>query len=207
MKKKKIKVFLILFLIVAIITVFSYYARKNLIKFVSTYAHNKVQSDITRKVDIFASDGIDSYSKRYNGNYLNVEYDTEGKISFINVDMYNINMLQNEVAMFLYNAINEYCSQNTINVPMGVFLGSVLFSDEGSLMDVDIVPIATVITAHKSKFESTGINQTLFSLYFDIQIQVAIVLPFYTEDVLIESSCVVYECLVPGEVPSVYFTI
>lgn len=66
------------------------------------------------------------------------------------------------------------------------------------------MPIGNVLCKFSSKFTSAGINQTLHSIFVDVQTSVSIILPTRTVQVGGSSQVLIAESVIVGKVPDVY---
>lgn len=203
---KRFQVVIVLLLVGIIGIAFSISARNNIIEFVSDYTHSTVETEVMSILESESSNAVYEFSKKYGSDFENIEYDSNGDIMLISLNMVLVNMLENEICTNTYKKLDEYCTNKELYAPIGVVLGSVLFSGEGKLVDIDIVPVGLLTINYDSIFKSEGINQTLHTIYINLEATVSLVLPFYTEDVKVEANILLHESLIVGEIPKYYLT-
>ena len=87
---------------------------------------------------------------------------------------------------------------------MGNFSGIPTLSGIGPLIKLNIIPISNVNTKYNSQFVSVGINQSYHKIYINISVEVCILLPLYTHNVVVKNQVLVAETIIVGEVPTTY---
>ena len=92
-----------------------------------------------------------------------------------------------------------------MKIPSGTLTGLTLLSGRGPAVEIRIVPAGYVRTAVENGFEAAGINQTRHSISVRITAELLAVLPGISEPVTAQTSCVLAETVMIGEIPEVYF--
>ena len=143
-----------------------------------------------------------------NGNYtyddlVEVTYSSENKISQISTNSTQVNLLVREVTAKVQERFDQLDSAQVV-VNLGSFTGIPFLFGYGPEITLNLVPIGTVQTNFETKFLSAGINQTLHSLYFDVNAILGLILPGSTQNFDTNLQVLICESFIVGEIPSIY---
>ena len=150
------------------------------------------------------NDGIKDTIKQNNyDDLMNIEKDSDNKVSLISVNSGNVNKLNTDI---IYTTQNHFknIENMQIEIPIGTFTGIPILNGYGKNVLIKIVPIGTVNTKFISKFYSVGINQSCHKIFINVTISVNVLLPLYTQNVEVTSQVLLGECVIVGEIPNVY---
>ncbi|MEB1808998.1 MAG: sporulation protein YunB [Bacillaceae bacterium] len=89
-------------------------------------------------------------------------------------------------------------------IPLGQATNNALLAHLGPQIPVRFTAIGDVKANMRHQVENTGINNTMLSLYLDLQVDVKIVIPFATDMEVVKTSIPIGMTLVPGKVPEYY---
>lgn len=136
-------------------------------------------------------------------NLISIQKDTDGNVVLLSVNSTNSNNLINNINSQIQNTLN---SQNSLNyyLPLGTFTGIPLLAGIGPKIKLNIVPIGSVQTAYKSQIASISINQSYHKIYITIKTSICVVLPLYTQTILISNQVLVAENIIVGKIPDTY---
>lgn len=134
---------------------------------------------------------------------VKIERNEAGDIVAFTADSLKINALARKTAAAAQNNLQSLCSGG-VKIPLGAFTGIEILSGTGPRLKVKIVPIGNVVCRFTSRFASVGINQTLHSIYLDVETSVNIILASRSEEVVGCSQVLVAESVIVGKVPEVY---
>ena len=87
---------------------------------------------------------------------------------------------------------------------MGSFTGIPILVGQGFDVSFKINPIGSVNCVFDSKFEMSGINQTIHKIYLTINADIGVVLPMQTQRVKVTQQFLACESIIVGQVPEVY---
>ena len=143
-----------------------------------------------------------------NGNYtyddlVEVTYSSENKISQISTNSTQVNLLVREVTAKVQERFDQLDSAQVV-VNLGSFTGIPFLFGYAPEITLNLVPIGTVQTNFETKFLSAGINQTLHSLYFDVNAILGLILPGSTQNFDTNLQVLICESVIVGEIPSIY---
>lgn len=92
------------------------------------------------------------------------------------------------------------------HIPLGVATNVNLFANFGPEVPVRLSLVRDVDSQIRTKMTHTGINNTFFELFVDIEVEMQIVIPFYSDREPIKQSVKIGDYFIEGEVPSYYGT-
>ncbi len=97
--------------------------------------------------------------------------------------------------------------QNIVyHIPLGVATNVNLFANFGPEVPVRLSLVRDVDSQIRTKMTHSGINNTFFELFVDIEVEMQIVIPFYSDREPIKQSVKIGDYFIEGEVPSYYGT-
>lgn len=134
---------------------------------------------------------------------INIVTDSSGKISMIQANSIQINVLSKLINRVALSQLSNFASTN-IQIPLGAFSGISLISGLGPMVNVDIFPYGDVKCSFLSEFTSAGINQTIHKIYLSVKTIIRVVLPVKTINVENNGQVVLCESLIVGDIPDVY---
>ncbi len=206
-KRKKLsprwKARIFLFVILVIVALILVYYFCIISPIVITLSQEKVRSLSTSIIsesveDVLATSGV-SYS-----DLVNIEYNDNHDISLISTNSVEVNNLVRRITYQVQNKIDAIGNQG-VDIALGTFTGIPFLYGIGPAVSVKLVPIGTVNTKFDSTFSSAGINQTLHRLYFTVFVNVGVVLPSMTKNLLTSLEVEICESVIVGKVPEIYF--
>ena len=160
----------------------------------------KIKSSTISVVD--AAIGNTISQNDYN-DLVSITKDNDGKIVMMQVNSLNANKLNNNIVSDIQQKLNSSSKINCF-VPIGNFSGIPILSGIGPNINLKIVPIGNVNTKFKSQFISVGINQSFHKIFINISVEVCVLLPLYTQNIIVSNQVLVAETVIIGEVPTTY---
>lgn len=137
---------------------------------------------------------------------VNVQMDSEGKITMLQANTVLMNSLASDIALEIQDELKKIKSTSSY-IPIGTALGSPILAKYGPQIKVSIEPIGTVYVDFKTKFESSGINQTRHTIYIEANTKVKVVIPLTTSTQEVNVQIPVCETIIVGDVPQSYVNI
>lgn len=134
---------------------------------------------------------------------INISMDNSNKIKLIQAKSYEINKLVNNLTLICESSIEKY-GQDGIKVNLGTFSGISILNGIGPKIKVKVAPIGAISCTFSSKFDTSGINQTIHRLYANVTANVGVVIPFFNSNYEIKQQVLLCENIILGEVPEVY---
>lgn len=199
-KKTKVKAVICAFLVFLILALVYYFAV--VCPAVVALSQEKIRSIATQTISEVVGEVLT------NGNYtydelVEVTYSSENKISQISTNSTQVNLLVREVTAKVQERFDQLDSAQVV-VNLGSFTGIPFLFGYGPEITLNLVPIGTVQTNFETKFLSAGINQTLHSLYFDVNAILGLILPGSTQNFDTNLQVLICESVIVGEIPSIY---
>lgn len=151
------------------------------------------------------NDEVNKIMKEYSYNSLiNIEKDTNGKITFIQADSTKINDI---VSMIVANIQREFDKIPRINVfiNMGSVSGISVLNNWDPKLEIELESAGELSTNVRTEFKSVGINQTHHKVFLEINAKVGILTPLGTFGKDIHSDVILTEAIIVGEVPGSYY--
>lgn len=137
---------------------------------------------------------------------LLVQTGQDGKIAYVQSNTAAMNRLTAGLISALQQEYREM-QPAKVRVPMGSLLGSQILSEFGPDIEIKVLPIGMSKVNFKTEFESAGINQTKYKVFLVMDSQARILAPFSVDDIRVESSLLIAEAIIVGEVPESYINV
>ncbi len=197
-----LKFFIIIVVIVLLFVGLLAYIRGNIMPAILTMSEASVKVMAVNAINNAAHIVVDS-EVSYE-DFVIIQKDSNEKIQFVQANTIKINRLTRDLANLCQLNI-EKIGQQSVQIPLGAFTGSVVLSDLGPPVNIALLPIGSVQCDFTSFFEQVGINQTRHSIYINIKTTISLVLPISSVPVNISTAILVCENVIVGEVPEFYF--
>lgn len=163
------------------------------------YSKREVVNTINREINYVIADAIDNSEISYN-NIISIEKGEGGDISCVKADMILVNRLKNDLDL----RIADICECNEsyeAKIPVGNLIGGGLMYGKGFLISVKFKPIGEANSRMTGELKESGINQTIYRISFDVNVNAAIVFPFRYIEIPIKIQTVISETIIVGNVP------
>lgn len=201
-RKGKLKKFFVFFLIVLIIAfIFFYYKffiSKQIFAINQDYVNKYSIESVNVAILSVLEDGLG-----YN-DLINVEKNAQGDIVLLNANSYKINQVSRTIEKVSAENIDVKLSGGT-PVPSLAFSGIGAISGYGRPIYLKTATISSVWCEFESKFTSAGINQTIHSIYVNVNLAVSINVPLHSKIENYSTRVLLTETVLVGKVPEFYF--
>lgn len=194
-----------LFLILLILIAFFLYAQKGVNELVGTFVREKAQM-----VGVsFLSNAVEATLEEYADackNLVSVQKKTSGGeqgVSTVEIDTLALNQIENQIIKSVAKEL-ESVQSAPLEIPLGVFTGSPLFSGFGPRLHFELYPAGYLHTKLISNFDSAGINQTRHRIVLEVSVNIYCTVPFYQEHASASTDFVLAETVIVGEIPQYY---
>ena len=134
---------------------------------------------------------------------VNVERDRNGDIAAITSNVFQINRIARDTAYMSQENLSKM-SEEGVMIPLGALTGIEALAGFGPKINVKIIPVSNVQTRFLSEFTSSGINQTLHSIYLEVVANISLILPTTTTTIASTTQVLICESVLVGKVPDVY---
>lgn len=164
----------------------------NQAKIISNTVINQVVLDEMTKEQIRYEDLVD------------IQKGADGKILAIGANAIRMNELKSAVSLHSQQQIGEIMDK-ALQIPIGTLIDSEFTRGRGPNIPIHLSLSGNVQTEFTSNFESAGINQTRHRIYLTVHTSIFAIIPgYYNASTEVETSVMVAETIIVGEVPEVY---
>lgn len=198
-KLQSIRILLLIFLItvIGIIVTFIYSAYPIFEASCKTAAGSKATNIVNEEVL--------NVMKDYNYNDLMyIEKDTSGKVILIEANIVPINKVTALIVSNIQKRIDD-SPRTTVFINLGAVTGVSRLKNTGPQFDIELETAGSITSEIRTEFESVGINQTLHKIYLDLNTTIGILTPFTSFSRDIDSSVLLTQAVIVGEVPGTYY--
>lgn len=197
-KKRKKKIFVFSIIIITIFALLDLQVRP-LIKSIAENqakisANNIINDEVLREL---------SNKSSYYSELVSIKTDNNGKILAVTTDSQKVNVLKSSVSSIIQREMPSSNPQK-VAVPLGTLTGVELLTGRGPLINMKVSIPGTVSTDIKSEFVQAGINQTKHQIYISVKTQVNALIPGFPINTTVETSILVSEIVIVGDVLNVY---
>ena len=199
-KRKKRSVFRLFLFFIILCLIYSCY-RFIIVKNLSIICVDYVHSITTKAVNNALNDAM-IINNGYQ-DFVNVEKNNLGDITLISSNSYLINNINLLIVENTLNHVNN-ALKNGINIPLMAFLGIEILSGLGPNINVNVLNAVSVNSTFDSRFTSVGINQTMHSIYINVNCDVKLHVPTYSKIYPVSVKVLICETVLVGKVPEVY---
>ncbi|HLS88818.1 MAG TPA: sporulation protein YunB [Sphingobacteriaceae bacterium] len=165
-----------------------------------------------RQAEIIGVDTLSRSLARHLGgqiayqDLIALRYDRQGQVSFMQVNTTAVNRLVAGLQQAIQQDL-QAMGAATVELPLGLVLGSDLLAAYGPRFKVRIVPQGTVRLALDQAFTHAGINQTRHTIYLSVETHVRIMVPLHREDMVVKTKTPLVEAVIVGPVPDQYLNL
>lgn len=205
MKKiKKIKILIILLIIILI----PLYILNLIDNFYSEQTTKYISTEVTNTLSNYISKIITEQLKYQNLDLVEYIYDNNNNISNISLNSYNVNKLlaisNDKLSELIYS--NEIQNKLLdIEFPLGQMLGLTLLAKLGPKIYIDTLLINDYKIDLLTDLVEYGINNTMFSAFLLININVTLLIPLRETKVNFQTKLYLINEILQGQIPNIYF--
>lgn len=201
--KRKLRAAAVCVLVLAIVVGAGVYVRSNVVPLVTDKAYYSIRGEAVLALNNAYQSTVEQMTSLGYSDFVSIKYNAAGEINLISVDMLKVNNVMSYISTVVLDEM-QTIAVNGVDVPLGAFSGILLLGDSGSNVNVEVETVGIAECNFRSDFETVGINQVRHSLYIDIVATANVVLPLYAKDVFCESSLLLCENVIVGDVPEFY---
>ena len=202
-KRKKLKRFVAAVILLAMIVGLGVFVRSNVVQLVTDKAYYSIRGEAVRALNNAYQATVEEMTSLGYSDFVNITFNSQGEINLISVDMLKVNNVMSFISTVVLDEM-QAITVDGVDVPLGAFSGILLLGDSGQDVKVEVETVGIAECNFRSQFEVVGINQVRHSLYIDIVATANVVLPLYAKDVFCESSLLLCENVIVGDVPEFY---
>lgn len=137
---------------------------------------------------------------------LHIKTNNEGNIELVQANTQAINALISELFKELQSKYKKM-NATEFEVPLGTILGSQILSQSGPNVTLKIWPVNVSRMDFKTEFVSEGINQTKYKVYAILESTAKVMAPFSQKTIQLESTVLIAEAVILGQVPDSYVVV
>ena len=153
------------------------------------------------------NDEVNSVMKDYSyDDLINIEKDTQGKISLIKADVIKLNEIVTKIVSNIQEEFDKI-PRITVFINMGSVSGISMLRNFDPKFEIELESAGRISSNVKTEFTSVGINQTQHKIYLQIDSRVGILTPFATFGKDIKTDVLLTEAVIVGEVPDSYYNL
>ncbi len=137
---------------------------------------------------------------------LHYDYNDSGELVSWNVNSILINNLCAEIVS---QCSHELKNIGTVpfEIPLGNLTGSRIFANLGPSIIVEVLPVGTVRVNYENDIKSTGINQVNHTVWLDVQATIQVVVPLFSNQVVVDRKIMLVDKVISGQVPDSYVNV
>ena len=200
-RRKPLKRFFSFFLIILISSLTFYYYFKVVTNNIYEYSANYIYNFSTETLNEAILQSLNN-SVQYDELVI-IDKDSAGNIILITSNSIKFNQVARNVVAVAKKNLNNSLDKG-VSIPFTSFLGLNYLSAYGRELNYKNLSVASVECDFVSNFSSGGINQTLHSIYIQINSKVFVNLPLYKKEINCSSKILVSESIIVGKVPDFY---
>ena len=203
-KQNKGKWFVILILLVVLMIYGALYTEKVIKPNMAAIAEVRVRSMMSQVIN----DAVNEHFMQDDGTnrLFEIMTDSDGNISFVQSNTVAMNALGTSLTKTIQTELRNI-EMKVVEVPLGSILGNQILSQVGPYVDLKVLPIGTSKVNFKSEFESTGINQTKYKVFLELNSQARVLAPFSMNNIQVQNTILLAEVIIVGDVPNSYINV
>ena len=132
-----------------------------------------------------------------------VHKDDQGRIVMIQPNTIMLNKIMTRTVIEISD-VTANMREDSIIIPSGQLLGLSFIAGYGPKIRVKILPAGEVKVNVLNKFDQAGVNQTRHLIYFKIDSNIKIAVPYMDENIHVSTIIPLAETIIVGEVPKTY---
>lgn len=188
--------------IACILTSAVFMFQKNMKPIVRTFALTKANNLTTVTVNNTINSILSSGEIHYN-DLVDIEYDSQGKISAVKTDSIAMNMLKTVVSVNISEALGGI-EETSISIPVGTLTGSSFLTGLGPSVKMRTSLSCSCSIEVKNSFEYSGINQTLHKILLEVTAFVYVISMGEAVSTQVFTAIPVAQTVIIGEIPEIY---
>ncbi len=132
-----------------------------------------------------------------------IERAEDGKILSVGLDVGSANRFKAQLTQNILQKLDNFAGRS-IEIPLGTILGAPLLHGRGPSIPFVVQPYTEVEVEFAQSFSSAGINQTLYQVRLEIQVNMQAALSREETSASMSTSFLLEERLIAGEVPQFF---
>lgn len=195
-RKRIIKILLFIILLVVSIMLLDRQIRPVVETMSISYAKILAEQSINNTVNQILED-----NKVTQDDLIALTRNSEGNITDMRVNSMLVNKLKTQLSDGVLTGLTSLEEQD-LSIPLGTLSGVQIFSGLGPNIHIRVIPATYVDTKIISTFTSSGVNQTVHRIVFQVVVDISAIVPGFVSTGQIESDMVFSETVIVGTVPN-----
>lgn len=201
-KQKKLSIKIKIIVIIAVVSIIAVLVDIQMRPLVKSILFSQAQTVSINVINKAVVEELSRLDIDYS-DIVEIQKDSDGKILAVSTDMKKVNSLKSMMTIAIQEKITTMDAQK-IKIPLGTFTGTEILNGRGPKISVNISMSGSVIMDFKSEFVAAGLNQTKNRLYLDVSTEVMALIPGYPVNTVINTSVLIAETIIVGEVPALF---
>lgn len=139
-------------------------------------------------------------------DFVEITYAPNGEVVAVCSNAIDTNLLRARLIEKLKEKI-AVLSERKLSIPIGNFLPHSFMSGLGPRIPVRFLLLSNTKIDVRESFKTSGINQTLYSIFFDVRTKLGVYIPTMSSSCDIECNIPVSQTLIVGKVPENYTSV
>ena len=201
-KRKKRKASRLICIVSAVLLAFLVYFQTNVTRVLISVSEATMRSSAVDAINSAVYKTLGS-----NPSYeelVKIERDGNGNVAALSANALKINKIARDTASLSQKILQE-TGESGVMIPIGALTGIEALAGVGKRINIDILPVCSVVCSFSSVFESVGINQTKHSIYLNVVADISIVMASRTDNFAVQTDVLAGECVIVGKIPDTYF--
>lgn len=136
-------------------------------------------------------------------DFIKLSTRADGGVSALQVDSVHLNLALYAMTEKLLSALGEERILS-LSVPLGTLLGNEFFGAKGPGINVNFWAEQGIRASFESEFTTQGINQTMHTIYFSLQICGKLLFASGTQEIDLSQRILAAQTVIPGDVPDTF---
>ncbi len=153
----------------------------------------------TKKINL-AAENVISSSIEDCKNIIVLSYGDGKTVTGISADIIKLNLLKSRVTVAVEEAFRKE-PETVVRVPVGAAAELPIFQNQGPFKEVEVGYSVCVNSDFDNVFQSTGINQTEYSIILRMKVEIIMMLPGSTIAETVETSFCIAQTVIVGSAP------
>ncbi len=173
------------------------------------YAKNKIELETKSLIVRTVSNEFNEKKIKYE-EFFNTVNNQKDEIVSIDYNTLKIENLLNNITISLINNLKEvedstFANNNTIYyIPFGAIINLSSSNWIGPQIPIKVMTSGNVETKLETNVKEYGINNLILETYIDINVNTNILLPYTSDNVIVNYKVPIVKKIVKGKIPSVY---
>lgn len=168
-------------------------------KLILLSAKSEAETIMLRAVDSATAQILDCDEFEYNKLSV-ISKDQDGKVLGIEINSSKADVLKSKLAEKITEILNKK-SRFTVKIPIGNFLNNEYLTGFGPNLTFKIQMVNTANLNFQSKFEESGINNTLHQILINVDIPANIIITGGSETFSVKTNLIAAQTVIVGQTP------